>query len=44
MATTNRLNTFISVAQDCPVFRAEVPPAREPKSIPLIEYEMLVDQ
>jgi hypothetical protein len=44
MATTNRLNTFISVAEDCPVRRAEVPPSREPKSIPQIEYEMLVDQ
>jgi hypothetical protein len=43
MATTNRLNTFISVAEDCPVRRAEVPPSREPKSIPQIEYEMLVD-
>jgi hypothetical protein len=44
MPSTNRLNTFISVAEDCPVSRAEVPPARQPKSIPQIEYEMLVDQ
>ena len=44
MPSTNRLNTFISVAEDCPVSRAEVPPARQPKSIPQIEYDMLVDQ
>jgi Family of unknown function (DUF6157) len=44
MASTNRLNTFISVAEDCPVHRAEVPPTREPKSVPQITYEMLVDQ
>jgi Family of unknown function (DUF6157) len=44
MLTTNRLNTFISVADDCPVYMAEVPPAREPKSIPQIEFEMVVEQ
>lgn len=41
MTTTNLPNTFISVSDDCPVFMAEIPPAREPKSIPQIEYEML---
>ena len=43
MTTTNLPNTFISVADDCPVFMAETPPKREPKSIPQIEYEMLID-
>ena len=43
MTTTNLPNTFISVADDCPVFIAEIPPKREPKTIPQIEYEMLID-
>lgn len=40
--TTNLPNTFISVADDCPVFMAEVPPKREPKTIPQIEYEIVI--
>jgi Family of unknown function (DUF6157) len=44
MRTTNLPNSFIAIAEDCPVFMAEIPPAREPKSIPQIEYEMLADQ
>lgn len=43
MKTTNIPNSFISVAEDCPAFMAEIPPAREPKSIPQLEYEMLID-
>ena len=43
MTTTNLPNTFIAVSDDCPVFIAEIPPAREPKSIPQIEYEILAD-
>lgn len=43
MKTTNIPNSFISVAEDCPAFMAEIPPARKPKSIPQIEYEMLID-
>ena len=43
MTTTNLPNTFIAVSDDCPVFVAEIPPAREPKSIPQMEYEMLID-
>lgn len=42
MTTTNYSNAFISVADDCPVDKAEAPPAKEPKSIARIEYEMLV--
>lgn len=43
MSTNDLSNTFISVADDCPMFMAEVPPARKPKSIPQIEYELLID-
>jgi Family of unknown function (DUF6157) len=43
MTTTNLPNTFISVAADCPAFMAEVPPAREPKTIPRLEYELLIN-
>jgi hypothetical protein len=43
MTSTNLPNTFISVAADCPAYVAEVPPFREPKTIPQIEYELLRD-
>lgn len=39
--TTNYHDAFIEVAEDCPVTQAEVPPAKEPKSVAQIEYEML---
>jgi hypothetical protein len=39
--TTNDYDTFISVSEDCPVEKAEVPPAKEPKSAAQIEYEMV---
>jgi hypothetical protein len=29
MHTTNYLNTFIEVAEDCPVKAAEIPPVKE---------------
>lgn len=43
MTTTNYYDTFIEVAEDCPVNRSETPPAKEPKSVAQIEYEMLID-
>ncbi len=43
MHTTNYYDTFIQVADDSPATKCEVPPAKEPKSIAQIEYEMLVD-
>jgi hypothetical protein len=43
MHTTNYYDTFISVAEDCPITNSEIPPAKEPKSIAQIEYEMLKD-
>jgi hypothetical protein len=42
--TTNYYETFIGVADDCPVVRAEIPPSKEPKSIAQIEYEMVIDR
>lgn len=44
MTTTNYYSTFISVAEDCPVATAEVPPVKDPKSVAQIEYDMLIDQ
>ena len=40
--TTNYANTFIEVAEDCPVSIAEAPPAKEPKTAAQVEYEMLI--
>ena len=42
MHTTNYYNTFIQVADDCPVDNAEIPPVKKPQSVAQIEYEMLV--
>jgi hypothetical protein len=39
MKTTNLPNSFISVAEDCPVYIAEIPPARDPKTIPGVEFD-----
>jgi len=41
--TTNYTDTFIEVAEDCPVAEAEAPPAKGPKTAAQIEYEMLVN-
>lgn len=43
MHTTNYYDTFIEVARDCPVSASEVPPAKEPKTVAQIEYDMLKD-
>jgi hypothetical protein len=43
MMTTNYYETFISVADDCPVEFAEVPPSKEPKSIAQLEFEMVIE-
>lgn len=40
----NYVNTFISVADDCPVEKAVIPPGKEGKrSIAGVQYEMLVE-
>ena len=41
--STNYIDTFIEVAEDCPATVAEIPPAREPRTAAQIEYEMLID-
>jgi len=41
--STNYLNTFIEIAEDCPANVAEAPPAKEPRSAAQIEYEMLIE-
>lgn len=41
--TTNYYDTFISVAEDCPLSQAEVPPVKKEKSAANIQYELLAD-
>ncbi len=41
MHTTNYFDTFIAIAEDCPVTAAEVPPVRDPKSTAQIQHELL---
>ena len=41
--STNYIDTFIEVAEDCPVTIAERPPTKEPRTAAQIEYEMLID-
>lgn len=38
---TNYFDTFIEVADDCPVRTSEIPPRKESKTAAQIEYEML---
>ncbi len=44
MHSTNYFDTFIEVAEDCPVKVAEVPPRKEPKTVAQMEYEMVKDK
>ena len=42
--STNYVNTFIEIAEDCPTKRGEVPPLRgEKKSVANLQFEMLYD-
>lgn len=42
MKTTNYYNTFIHIAEDCPVKEAEVPPQKNgEKTVAAIQYEMI---
>ncbi len=44
MHTTNYYNTFIQIADDCPVSNAEVPPIKDDdKTIAHLQFEMIVD-
>ena len=42
MRTTNYFDTFIEIAEDCPLSAAAAPPLKEPKTAARIEYETLV--
>lgn len=41
--TTNYYDTFIVVADDCTLSKAEIPPLKEPKTAARIEYDMLIE-
>ncbi len=44
MHTTNYYNTFIQVAEDCPVTSAEIPPLKaNDKTIANLHFEMVID-
>jgi len=43
MKTTNYFNTFIEVAEDCPVKKAEMPPEKEEKTVANLQFEMIYD-
>ncbi|MDR0489009.1 MAG: DUF6157 family protein [Propionibacteriaceae bacterium] len=43
MSTTNYINAFIAVAEDCPVSSSEIPPSKQPPSAAQIAFEMLND-
>lgn len=43
MKTTNYYNTFIEVAEDCPVDFAEIPPDKKVKSAVRTQYEMIAN-
>ncbi len=40
--TTNYTNTFIEVADDCPVSQSQIPPEKKEKTIANLQYEMLL--
>ncbi|REC46121.1 DUF6157 family protein [Chryseobacterium pennipullorum] len=39
--TTNYVNTFIEIAEDCPVSRSEVPPQKKEKTLASLQYEII---
>ena len=44
MHTTNYFNTFIEIAEDCPVSSADIPPQKgDEKTIATIQFEMIYD-
>jgi hypothetical protein len=40
--TTNSINTFIEVAEDCPVQHSQIPPEKKEKTIATLQYEKLI--
>jgi hypothetical protein len=44
MHTTNYFNTFIEIAEDCPVHSAEIPPQKgDEKTVATIQFGMIYD-
>jgi Family of unknown function (DUF6157) len=43
MHTTNYLNTFIAVAEDCPVEKGELPPQKEDPTVANLQFSMIYD-
>jgi len=44
MHSTNYVNTFIEIAEDCPVAAAEIPPLKgDNKSVANLQFEMIVE-
>lgn len=44
MHTTNYFDSFIAVAEDCPVNKAEVPPVKgDNKTVANLQFEMIID-
>lgn len=40
--TTNYINTFIEVAEDCPVTHSQIPPEKKIKTLANLQYEKLI--
>jgi hypothetical protein len=40
--TTNYTDTFIEVAEDCPVSKAQIPPEKETKTLAGFQYEKII--
>lgn len=40
--TTNYTNTFIEVAEDCPVSKAQIPPEKNEKTLANLQYNQIV--
>ncbi len=40
--TTNYTNTFIEIAEDCPVSQAQIPPEKKEKTMANLQYENLI--
>jgi hypothetical protein len=39
--TTNYKNTFIEIAEDCPVVNGEIPPVKKERSVANIQFDMI---
>lgn len=39
--TTNYINTFIQIAEDCPVSQSQIPPEKKEKTLANLQYEQI---